>query len=224
MPEADDRHNAQQVSGNGEEYKFHFSGDRCCRIRNGIGSAKNLPNRSGWIPAIELPELSIIKRKFLKTHPEANWHLPWPPHDMGACSALRPIPEVAGVSEEGGGGAAGSGRCRGRGGAVPRWSYAASAKRKRSIMKKRDADDEYNSDGTNTTGADNELAAHGQSWIMHKKKRRRLDDATYRPQRDEHPDSDDEEMLVGGGAPERLRQVRHEMEQEISTCEAVTGV
>ncbi|KAG8666534.1 hypothetical protein FPOAC1_011343 [Fusarium poae] len=52
------------------EVQAHIDKTRCCRIRNGLGSTKNLPNRSGWIPVSKLPgTLTSIKETFLNRYP-----------------------------------------------------------------------------------------------------------------------------------------------------------
>ncbi|KAK5993018.1 hypothetical protein PT974_06444 [Cladobotryum mycophilum] len=95
-----------------EDPDFEPKGDYyCSKIRNGIGSAENLPNHSGWIPASEMPKpLSTFRKKFLQKYPaygrtlyplnEANrngsywrsdpnndentkwWGIPWPPYEL----------------------------------------------------------------------------------------------------------------------------------------------
>ncbi|KAM0424195.1 hypothetical protein ACHAPT_010566 [Fusarium lateritium] len=93
-----------------KELEFHSDLNRCCRIRNGEGVPQNLPNRSGWIRAANLPgKLGQIKSKFTLKYPaydrtvyptkaadnnasvwrsdpnnednEAFWNMPWPPYE-----------------------------------------------------------------------------------------------------------------------------------------------
>ncbi|OAR02855.1 hypothetical protein LLEC1_05810 [Akanthomyces lecanii] len=107
VPKANRKRNVKHEQSTGEDYKYHMAGDRCCRIRSGIGSAENLPNRSGWILASKMPKLGVLKSEFLQVYPDytatvypllssdarnnmwrsdpnnesnqANWNLPWPP-------------------------------------------------------------------------------------------------------------------------------------------------
>ncbi|RGP81649.1 transaldolase [Fusarium longipes] len=96
--------------GRASEVQSHTDKNRCCRIRNAIGSADSLPNRSGWIPASKLPTtLKNIKDQFLDRFPtytrtiyptqsqdhhasvwrsdpnnksnEEWWDIPWPPYE-----------------------------------------------------------------------------------------------------------------------------------------------
>ncbi|KAM5350626.1 hypothetical protein ACJ41O_007131 [Fusarium nematophilum] len=96
--------------GREQELEYHTDPSRCCRIRNGIGSADRLPNRSGWIRYSDLPRtLGDLKARFLCKHPsyartiyptnpsdsyaslwrsdpnnEDNsswWGIPWPPYE-----------------------------------------------------------------------------------------------------------------------------------------------
>ncbi|KAI1050835.1 hypothetical protein LB507_009389 [Fusarium sp. FIESC RH6] len=56
--------------GRAREVEAHWDRTKCCRIRNGIGSTDNLPNRSGWISQSKLPgKLGVIKEKFLRRYP-----------------------------------------------------------------------------------------------------------------------------------------------------------
>ncbi|KAH6877126.1 hypothetical protein B0T10DRAFT_584564 [Thelonectria olida] len=90
-----------------DEIAYHINPNRCCRIRNGLGDASRLPNRSGWIPENRVHgKLSEIKKAFLKQYPtykqtiyptrqsttpwrgdpnnENNaewWNVPWPPYE-----------------------------------------------------------------------------------------------------------------------------------------------
>ncbi|KAF7556480.1 hypothetical protein G7046_g6299 [Stylonectria norvegica] len=99
-----------------QEMRYHTNPNHCCKIRNAPGSAKNLPNHSGWIPSEELPrKLGDIKKNFLEKYPDyrrtlypvkrkdtyatlwrsdpnnetnkAWWDIPWPPYKAG-----EPIP------------------------------------------------------------------------------------------------------------------------------------
>ncbi|RFN46264.1 hypothetical protein FIE12Z_9499 [Fusarium flagelliforme] len=96
--------------GRAREVEAHWDENKCCRIRNGIGSTEHLPNRSGWIPQSKLPgKLGVIKEKFLRRYPtykrtiyplqdnhhnatvwasdpnndeNKDWHgIPWPPYE-----------------------------------------------------------------------------------------------------------------------------------------------
>ncbi|CAG7563330.1 unnamed protein product [Fusarium equiseti] len=96
--------------GRAREVEAHWDENKCCRIRNGIGSTDHLPNRSGWIPQPKLPgKLGVIKEKFLRRYPtykrtiyplndnhhnatvwasdpnndeNKDWHgIPWPPYE-----------------------------------------------------------------------------------------------------------------------------------------------
>ncbi|EHK19323.1 uncharacterized protein TRIVIDRAFT_10162 [Trichoderma virens Gv29-8] len=94
--------------GRTKEIELHYDSSRCCGIRRGIGSTKRLPNRSGWIPAADMPKpLGDLRKRFLRKYPayartvyplnasNANgsyyrsdpnkddnkgcWDIPWPP-------------------------------------------------------------------------------------------------------------------------------------------------
>ncbi|KAL6794197.1 hypothetical protein J3E68DRAFT_427690 [Trichoderma sp. SZMC 28012] len=94
--------------GRTKEIELHYDKDRCCGIRRGKGSARRLPNRSGWIPSAEMPKpLGNLRKQFLRRYPaysrtlyplnasNANgsywrsdpnndenkgiWDIPWPP-------------------------------------------------------------------------------------------------------------------------------------------------
>ncbi|KAJ2970452.1 hypothetical protein NQ176_g8182 [Zarea fungicola] len=108
VPKPNRRRNATATSNVEHEYLQHIAQDRCCRIRNGIGSDENLPNRSGWIPAKLISKIGVMKSNFLAAHPayaktlypllpsdartnmwrsdpnnetnSDNWTLPWPPY------------------------------------------------------------------------------------------------------------------------------------------------
>ncbi|KAF5667819.1 transaldolase [Fusarium heterosporum] len=102
--------NQSSKIGRQQELEFHTDQERCCRIRNGEGSADHLPNRSGWIRAKKLPmKLGDLKDKFRRRYPtyaltlyptksnlgnatlwradpnnednEAWWDIPWPPYE-----------------------------------------------------------------------------------------------------------------------------------------------
>ncbi|KAF4989943.1 hypothetical protein FGRMN_8785 [Fusarium graminum] len=102
--------NQSSTIGRSQELEFHTDEQRCCRIRNGEGSADRLPNRSGWIRAKKLPmKLGDLKEKFRRRYPtyaltlyptksnlgnatlwradpnnednEAWWDIPWPPYE-----------------------------------------------------------------------------------------------------------------------------------------------
>lgn len=109
-PKHRDRSPGRSPLGREREMEFHADPERCCRIRNGLGSAQNLPNRSGWIPMADLPKrIGQVKQKFLRTYPgydqvlypihkndhhssvwrsdpnnetnRAFWDMPWPPYE-----------------------------------------------------------------------------------------------------------------------------------------------
>ncbi|TQV98437.1 hypothetical protein IF1G_02517 [Cordyceps javanica] len=217
VPEASRRYNAKHAPDTGKEYSVkvhHISGNRCCRIRNGIGSVRDLPNRSGWIPVSAVPDLDALKSRFLEVHPDyaatlypvlpsdarnlwrsdpnnesnrANWDLPWPPYTGN-------LPLAPGQM-----GGSGESRC-----SLPRSSLpAASAKRKGCRKRKDDRDGSYCYE--TDTDEDEDMSADDVDSIPRRKKRRRLgDDAAYHP-RDDESNSDDE---IAGGAPERLRGPR----------------
>ncbi|KOS22051.1 hypothetical protein ESCO_002288 [Escovopsis weberi] len=100
---------ARSPLGLKNEIEMHSDKARCCRIRRGLGSADNLPNRSGWIPASLLPKtLTALRKDVVRKYPayartiyplhEANrngsywrsdpnnddnkkwWDIPWPPY------------------------------------------------------------------------------------------------------------------------------------------------
>ncbi|KAJ6786808.1 hypothetical protein PWT90_03859 [Aphanocladium album] len=222
VPKANRRLSGKKAAEIGEEYKHHIARDRCCRIRSGIGSAENLPNRSGWIPASKISRLGMLKSRFLGVHPDykatvypllpsdtknnmwrsdpnnesnsANWSLPWPPY-MGS---LPPPPEEKEDSDESEGPSAGS-SCK------PKELGGAQGKRVRKRRRNSDGGYSYDSD------------ADSESWLSSadddlnpgRKRRRRLADGTYRPRKGDESDSDNE--------PERLTKVREEIVQEIES-------
>lgn len=109
-PKHRDRSPGRSPLGREREMEYHADPERCCRIRNGLGSALNLPNRSGWIPMADLPKrIGQVKQKFLRKYPgydqvlypihkndhhsslwrsdpnnetnRAFWDMPWPPYE-----------------------------------------------------------------------------------------------------------------------------------------------
>ncbi|KPM44577.1 hypothetical protein AK830_g1889 [Neonectria ditissima] len=109
-PKHRDQSPGRSMLGRSKELEFHYAKDRCCRIRRGVGSALGLPNRSGWIPASNLPKrITLVKEKFLTKFPayvqtiyptrvtdvnttvwrsdpnnDTNnqwWDIPWPPYE-----------------------------------------------------------------------------------------------------------------------------------------------
>lgn len=109
-PKVRDRSPGRSPLGRNVEMEFHSDPERCCKIRRGVGSAENLPNRSGWIPASDIRKrMGQIKQKFVKKFPayertiypinksdyhaslwrsdpnnEVNkdfWNIPWPPYE-----------------------------------------------------------------------------------------------------------------------------------------------
>lgn len=253
VPKANRRRNAKQAPGTEEDYKVnkngnlfvlnnlltfsqhHTAGDRCCRIRNGIGSVENLPNRSGWIPVSKIPKLGVLKSQFLDVHPDykatlypllpsdarnnmwrsdpnnesnrANWSLPWPPY-MGRLPAI-PEEETGDADESDDASSMGSSF------APDGVDAGHNAKKAGRGKKRRRADDgsyayETGADSDDgMTGTDDyDGDGGGDDANPNTKKRRRVvGDATYRPRTGDESDSDME--------LERLRKVREEMEQEV---------
>lgn len=197
----------------------HIARDRCCRIRNGIGSTKNLPNRSGWIPASKMSRIGKIKDKFLMAYPgyrktiyplqssdynsnmwrsdpnnKTNcgwWDIPWPPYAgqlpfSNGWNAPEDEDTELGwkTSEER------AARSKSR-------NNSENKGRRKGKTKKRPLSEVYvttQDEDSLTEEVDDEVpenytVAGGRS------KRRKIDDATYRPLQEGEPDSEEE---VGG--------------------------
>ncbi|CAM1508589.1 Fc.00g054370.m01.CDS01 [Cosmosporella sp. VM-42] len=70
-PKRRDRSPGRSPLGREVELEYHTDPTRSCRIRNAVGSADNLPNRSGWVSISNMPKgVGKIKEKFLKKYPE----------------------------------------------------------------------------------------------------------------------------------------------------------
>ncbi|EEU38041.1 uncharacterized protein NECHADRAFT_47938 [Fusarium vanettenii 77-13-4] len=109
-PKSGNKSPSRSPLGREKELECHSDVNRCCRIRNGEGSSENLPNRSGWIRASDLPaKLGQIKSQFTSKYPaydrtiyptkpsdnnasvwrsdpnnddnEPFWNMPWPPYE-----------------------------------------------------------------------------------------------------------------------------------------------
>lgn len=220
-------------------FQYHTAGDRCCRIRSGIGSAENLPNRSGWILASKIPKLGVLKSEFLQTHPDytatvypllssdarnnmwrsdpnnesnqANWNLPWPPF----VGRLPTIPEemstVSHDSDE-------NGRVSTQSSFEPGARGSGTQKNGRRIKRRRNADGTYfyetdtdSESGLFVTDEDdtNDDDDDGNEDANATSKRKRR----RRGDPNYRPRRGDESD--SDNEPERLRKVREEMEQEI---------
>ncbi|RSL49996.1 hypothetical protein CEP54_012153 [Fusarium duplospermum] len=109
-PKSGNKSPSRSPLGREKELEYHSDLNRCCRIRNGEGSPENLPNRSGWIRASNLPaKLGQIKSRFTEKYPAYDrtiyptkasdnnasvwrsdpnndgnkpyWTIPWPPYE-----------------------------------------------------------------------------------------------------------------------------------------------
>ncbi|KAL2676568.1 hypothetical protein Neosp_010331 [[Neocosmospora] mangrovei] len=109
-PKSGNKSPSRSPLGREKELECHSDLNRCCRIRNGEGFPENLPNRSGWIRASDLPaKLGQIKSQFTSKYPaydrtiyptkpsdnnasvwrsdpnnddnEPFWNMPWPPYE-----------------------------------------------------------------------------------------------------------------------------------------------
>ncbi|KAJ4242751.1 hypothetical protein NW757_011822 [Fusarium falciforme] len=109
-PKSGNKSPSRSPLGREKELECHSDLNRCCRIRNGEGVPENLPNRSGWIRAADLPaKLGQIKSQFTSKYPAYNrtiyptkpsdnnasvwrsdpnnednelfWNIPWPPYE-----------------------------------------------------------------------------------------------------------------------------------------------
>ncbi|RSM12090.1 hypothetical protein CEP52_002650 [Fusarium oligoseptatum] len=109
-PKSGNKSPSRSPLGREKELECHSDLNRCCKIRNGEGSPENLPNRSGWIRASDLPaKLGQIKSRFTEKYPayertiyptkksDSNasvwrsdpnnddnkpyWTIPWPPYE-----------------------------------------------------------------------------------------------------------------------------------------------
>lgn len=109
-PKSGNKSPSRSPLGREKELECHSDLNRCCRIRNGEGVPENLPNRSGWIRAADLPaKLGQIKSQFTSKYPaydrtiyptkpsdnnasvwrsdpnnednEPFWNIPWPPYE-----------------------------------------------------------------------------------------------------------------------------------------------
>ncbi|KAI8658224.1 hypothetical protein NCS55_01097800 [Fusarium keratoplasticum] len=109
-PKSGNKSPSRSPIGREKELECHSDLNRCCRIRNGEGVPENLPNRSGWIRAADLPaKLGQIKSQFTSKYPaydrtiyptkpsdnnasvwrsdpnneenEPFWNIPWPPYE-----------------------------------------------------------------------------------------------------------------------------------------------
>lgn len=209
----------------------HIAKNKCCRIRNGIGSVDNLPNRSGWIPASKIGRLATIKTGFLKSHPDykptlyplrpadartnmwrsdpnndsnaANWALPWPPY-------LDKIPTTPTESE------ASDNDDVSPTGSSYEPDFTGNTKKMKAGKKRvrnQDGGYSYESESDSADG----LSADENDLTPGRRKRRRLGDATYRPPRNGEDSDSDRELAEGG--PEKLKKVREEMELEMQAMQ-----
>ncbi|KAJ3491893.1 hypothetical protein NLG97_g5505 [Lecanicillium saksenae] len=222
VPKANRRLSGRSATEIGEEYKHHIAGDRCCRIRNGIGSAENLPNRSGWIPAKKISKLGMLKSRFLGLHPDykatvypllpsdtknnmwrsdpnnesnsGNWNLPWPPY----IGHFPPVSEEMENADESISPSVGSNF-------EP--DELGDAKGKGGRKRRRNSDGGYTYDSD--TDSEDWLSGDDDGLNPNRKRRRRMADGTYRSRRGDESDSDNE--------PERLKKVREEIVQEIES-------
>lgn len=238
VPKANRRRNGRKAVEIGEEYKvkqsqtlaasnanvfqYHIAGDRCCRIRSGIGSAENLPNCSGWIPANKISKLGALKSQFLEKYPDykatlyplresdarnnmwrsdpnnesnsANWNLPWPPYMKHLPSLHENVDSPA--QDDGYASEAMF---------VPEKSNRGPGTGGRKRRRNSDGGYSYDSD----TGSENGWSTNDDESNPNRRRRRRLADGTYRPRKGDESDSDNE--------PERLRKVREEIVQEIES-------